>query len=122
MITTRAALVTVIAALLTLGAGSAPPRIGADQATPQNPAPQAAPQPQTGRAHMMTMHEQMMAEMKAGDAKLDALVKDMNAAAGDAKVDALAAVVDELVRQQKAMHDRMGHMHQAMGHGTMMRR
>ncbi len=54
------------------------------------------------------MHEQMMADMKAGDAKLDALVKDMNAATGDAKVDAIAAVVNELVRQQKAMHEPHG--------------
>jgi hypothetical protein len=36
-------------------------------------------------ADMMKMHEQMMAEMKAGDAKLDALIKDMNAATGDAE-------------------------------------
>jgi hypothetical protein len=43
-------------------------------------------------ADMMKMHEQMMAEMKTGDAKLDALVRDMNAAAGDAKVKAMAAV------------------------------
>jgi hypothetical protein len=74
-------------------------------------------------ADMMKMHEQMMAEMKAGDAKFDALVKDMNAAAGDAKVNAMAAVVNELVRQHKAMHERMGQMHQQMmGPGMMMRR
>jgi hypothetical protein len=72
---------------------------------------------------MMKMHEQMMAEMKAGDAKLDALVKDMNDAKGDAKVNAVAAVVNELVRQHKAMHGRMGQMHQQMmgGRGRMMR-
>jgi hypothetical protein len=70
---------------------------------------------------MMKMHEQMMAEMKAAEAKLDALVTDMNAATGDAKVTATAAVVNELVRQHKAMHGRMGHMHQHMmgGHHAM---
>jgi hypothetical protein len=47
---------------------------------------------------MMKLHEQMMAEMKAADSRLDALVKDMNAATGDAKVNAVAAVVTELVR------------------------
>ncbi len=75
-------------------------------------------------AEMMKMHEQMMAEMKASDAKLDALVKDMNAAAGDAKVNAIAAVVNELARQSKAMHAHMGQMHQQMmgGRGTMMKR
>jgi precorrin-3B methylase len=47
----------------------------------------------------------------------------MNVSAGDAKVNAMAAVVNELVRQQKAMHDRMGQMHeQMMGRGMMMRR
>ena len=73
---------------------------------------------------MMKMHEQMMAEMKAAGAKLDALDKDMNSATGDAKVIAMAAVVNELVQQHKAMHGRMGQMHQQMmgGRGGMMRR
>ena len=121
---TRAVLVTAIAGLLTLGAGIAQSGVGAEQTTPQIPAPQGTtPQPQPGMANMMKMHEQMMAEMKAGDAKLDALVKDMNVSAGDAKVNAMAAVVNELVRQQKAMHDRMGQMHQQMmGRGMMMQR
>ena len=69
---------------------------------------------------MMKMHAQMMAEMKAADSRLDALVKDMNAASGDAKVSAVAAVVTELVRQQKSMHERMGQMHQQMMGGGMM--
>ena len=92
--------------------------------TSQNPAPQGTtPQPQPGMAEMMKMHEQMMGEMKVGDAKLDALIKDMNAAVGEAKVNAMASVVNELVRQQKAMHDHMGRMHQQMmGRGMMMRR
>ena len=74
--------------------------------------------------NMMKMHEQMMAEMKAGDAKLDALVKEMNTAPGDAMVNAVAAVVGELVRQHRATHERMGQMHQQMmgGRGRMMRR
>jgi hypothetical protein len=71
---------------------------------------------------MMKMHEQMMAEMKAGDSRLDALVKEMNTASGDAKVNAVAAVVTELVRQQRSMHERMGQMHDQMmgGRGMMM--
>ena len=68
---------------------------------------------------MMKMHEQMMAEMKAADSRLDALVTDMNAATGEAKVNAVAAVVTELVRQQKSMHERMGQMHQQMMMGGM---
>ena len=85
----------------------------AEATQPQQPNTQA----------MMKMHEQMMAEMKAGDAKLDALVKDMNDAKGDAKLNAIAAVVNELVQQHKTMHGRMGQMHQQMmgGRGKMMR-
>ena len=73
---------------------------------------------------MMKMHEQMMADMKAGDAKLDALIKDMNSATGESKVNAIAAVVNELVRQHKSMHGRMGQMHEHMmgGRGMMMKR
>ena len=83
---------------------------------------------QAQRPNMMNMqktHAEMMADMKAGDAKLDALVKEMNAAAGDARADAVAAVVNELVRQHKAMHGRMSQMHEQMmgvARGGMMRK
>ena len=73
---------------------------------------------------MMKMHEQMMAEMKAANAKLDQLVQKMDAATGDAKVNATGDVVRELVAQHKAMHTRMGQMHQQMmsGRGMMMQK
>jgi polyhydroxyalkanoate synthesis regulator phasin len=93
--------------------------LAAARATAQTPPPQT----QSNMQDMMKMHEQMMAEMKAGDAKLDALVKAMNSATGDVKTDAVAAVVDELVRQHKSMHGHMGHMHEhMMGRGMMMHR
>jgi hypothetical protein len=92
--------------------------LAAARATAQTPAPPA----QSNMQDMMKMHEQMMAEMKAGDAKLDALVKAMNSATGDTKTDAIAAAVDELVRQHKSMHGRMGQMHEhMMGRGMMHR-
>jgi hypothetical protein len=78
-----------------------------------------AQQPQSNMPDMMKMHERMMAEMKANDTALDALVAQMNAATGPAKVDAVAAVLNELVRQQKAMHQHMAHMHGMMGRGMM---
>jgi len=116
----RAALVATIAVLVAFGTGNA--RLALEAAQAQNPTPQTKPQPQPTMGDMMKMHEQMMAEMKAADAKLDALVKEMNAA-GDAKINAMAAVVTELVRQQKSMHAHMGQMHeQMMGRGTMMGR
>ncbi len=81
----------------------------------------SAQQSQPGMQGMMKMHEQMMAEMKANRAQLDALTKEMNSASGNAKVDAIAAVVTELVRQQNTMHERMGQMHEQMmsGRGMM---
>jgi hypothetical protein len=81
-------------------------------------------QSQSNMQDMMRMHEQMMAEMKAGEVKLDALVKEMNSATGEAKTSAMAAVVNELVRQHKSMHGRMGQMHEQMmgGRGMMMKR
>ena len=89
--------------------------------TAQAPAPQTAkPAAGAGMGDMMKMHEKMMAEMKAADGRLDALVKTMNAAAGDAKTNAIAAVVSELVAQHKQMHAHMAEMHQMMGGRGMM--
>ena len=83
-----------------------------------------APPPQTNMPDMMKMHQQMMAGMKADDETLGALLKEMNAATGDARINAVAAVVTELARQHKAMHEHMGQMHQQMmgGRGMMMGR
>ena len=53
---------------------------------------------------------QMMGEMKAADAKLDALVQAMNAAKGAEKTDATAALLTALVEQHRAMHSSMAMM------------
>lgn len=63
---------------------------------------------------MMKMHEKMMADMKASQAKLDDLAKKMNSATGDAKVSAMADVLNELLRDRRMMVDHMGSMHQHM--------
>ena len=59
------------------------------------------------REAMMAKHQEMMAEMESMDAKLDSLVAAMNTATGDDKVNAMAAVLEELVGQRKAMHEKM---------------
>jgi hypothetical protein len=59
-------------------------------------------------------HENMMAEMKAMDARLDEKLAAMNAAKGDQKVEAMAAVINELVSQRKAMRENLGGMHHEM--------
>lgn len=79
--------------------------------TPSSPAGQS---PQADMAGMMKRHQQMMADIKAADLRLDELVKDMNVATGEAKIAAIAQVVNELVRQQKTMHEHMGTMDQQM--------
>ena len=58
-------------------------------------------------AHMMADHQKMMADMKASQKKLDDLVAAMNQATGDDKVNKLAAVVTEMVAQQREMCERM---------------
>jgi hypothetical protein len=73
---------------------------------------QTAPPAQPRTSGMMQRHQQMMAEMKAADAKLDELVRAMSAATGDAKVTAMAQVINELARQHQVMHQRMGMMDQ----------
>ena len=120
---TRLTLAAAILVALAILPGVSRSGLAATGTTAQTPPQGAAAQPaQPTMQDMMKMHEQMMAEMKAGDAKLDALVAEMNAATGDAKVTAVAAVASELVRQQKSMHDHMGQMHQQMmgGRGMMM--
>ena len=66
---------------------------------------------------MMADRQQMMADMKAMDQKLDGLVAKMNAAKGTDKVDAVAAAVSELVAQRTQMRTRMMSMQDGMmGH------
>ena len=91
----------------------------AAQAPHDHAAAPASPAGQAAQPGMAGMHQKMMADMKAADEKLAALVATMNTAKGEAKVAALAQVVSELVVQQKAMHEHMGMMEMMMGGGMM---
>ena len=66
------------------------------------PMPGMAPMP-----GMSPMMGPMMAEMKANDARLNDLVSKMNAATRRDKANAVAAVINEIVAQQQAMHQKM---------------
>jgi len=77
--------------------------------------------PPQGMHDMTKMHDAMTAEMKAADARLDALVNDMNTATGEDRIAALTAVVNEVVRQHKGMGARMGEMQQMMGGRAMVK-
>lgn len=63
--------------------------------------------PARGRMAMMADCQKMMAGVAANQQKLDDLVAKMNAATGQLKVDQMAAVLTEIVAQQKAMRAHM---------------
>jgi hypothetical protein len=63
---------------------------------------------------MMAEKEKMMADMKAADQRLDALVATMNTAAGMEKMSATANVVTEMVTQRRTMQDSMMKMQEGM--------
>jgi hypothetical protein len=79
----------------------------------QEPAPRRGP-PYTGDTAamqaMMARHSMMMMTMDSLDRRLDSLAKLMNKSRGDQKVSAMAAVINELVEQRRAVHRRMGEM------------
>jgi cell division protein FtsL len=56
---------------------------------------------------MMPMHAKMMEEQKVQDAEIEKLQAEMNAATGEKRVDAIMAVLNKLVEQRKAMHEKM---------------
>ena len=69
---------------------------------------------------MMAKKQEMQDKLQAMDATLDKLVAEMNAAKGSKEVDALekpmAAVINELVAQRKALRSMMMEMQPAMMH------
>ncbi len=102
-----------IPVLLVSLAGVVP--LWAQQPTPPPPAAQKMEMPgkpgmtdgKMSEESMMAHHKEMMAKMEAADARLDELVKTMNAATGSKKTDAMAAVINELVAQRKQMRKDM---------------
>jgi len=74
------------------------------QAGKAAPTPPAVPVPQAKAPGMKGM------DMVASNAKLDELVKKMNAAQGQVKVDAMAELLTALVQQHQSMHGNMGEM------------
>jgi len=63
---------------------------------------------------MMAEKEKMMADMKAADQQLDALVATMNTASGTDKMAAITAVVSEMATQRRTMRDGMMKMQEGM--------
>lgn len=80
----------------------------------QHPIQKPAPMPMADCQTMVQEHQKMMSDMSAMDEKLDGLVAQMNRAKGSKKVESMAAVLNELVAQRKAMRDDMMKMHSNM--------
>lgn len=109
----RTRILFLISTILLAGAALLP----AQTSTSQQPPPAKGHHMMGGHGKSGDMMEEcqaMMDDMKAMDAKLDALVQAMNAAEGSRKVDATAAVVAELVAQRKAMSAMMESMQPMM--------
>jgi hypothetical protein len=62
----------------------------------------------------MMDHEKMMADMKAADARLEALAQKMKSAQGDQKISAMQDLLTQLVQDQIEMHRHMAMMHDMM--------
>ena len=99
----------ILAGVALLATAPSAQRIGPD--------PSAMP----GMAQMMADAQTMMTEMIASQEKLDELVGKMNSAKGPDKVDRVAEVLTLLVKEHKAMAERMwsthGRMMEAMPKG-----
>ncbi len=117
----------VITTLAIAGTSILTPSMHAQSAA--TPAPSARTDSQDHQAHhpaepaqpakpadtkMRGMQNKMMADMKARDAQIDALVAKMNAATGSAKVEAIAELLTATVQQHKTMRDGMLQMQDGM--------
>ena len=100
-------MIPMAALAITVGLFLAP--AGAQQATPKAPE-HSMPMPSGG----MMDHDKMMSDMKAADARLEALVQTMKSASGNDKVRAIQQLVTELVQNQVDMHRQMSMMHDHM--------
>ena len=118
----RLSLAVALVGLVLLSGSAGVSLAAADaQNPPTSGAVPPAPPKMPDMMNMMKTNEQMLAQMKASDATLDALLKEIDGAKGDARIDALVAAVNELARQYKAERAHMGEMHQMMmmgGHET----
>jgi hypothetical protein len=102
-------------ATLALTAGLFLAPAGAQQVTPKAPE-HTMPMPQSGgmKSGGMMNQDNMMADMKAADARLEALAQTMKSASGDDKVRAMQELMTELVQNQVDMHRQMSMMREQM--------
>ncbi len=105
---------TIAFAVLMLPSQALFAQAAAQQREPSNP----AKPPDGAMRQMMEMHQTMQAEMQAADGQLDALLAEMNGSTGTKKVEAMAALLNRMAQERKAMQHRMAEMHMQMMGGT----
>jgi hypothetical protein len=95
---------------------AASPTVSAPATAPADAAPATA----ASSRHTMKTYEQMMADVAAREARLDSLVKTMDGTTGEAKLQTMAAVIRQMVHDEKEMRAYMHEMHAQMmaGHET----
>ena len=81
----------------------------------QCPAGQECPM-RGDNAAMQARHTAMMKQHEQAAARIQQLQDGMHAATGAAKVDAIAALLDEMLAQQRVMHEMMMGEHPMMMH------
>jgi hypothetical protein len=59
---------------------------------------------------VMQMRQKMLSDMKSADAELGKLAGEMNSAPESKKLDAMAAVINKMVEQRRAMDEKMPEM------------
>jgi hypothetical protein len=107
-------LVLVLAVLATPRFAAAQEQEGQPQGEQACPAGQTCPMPRDHEA-MKERHEAMMQQHQEDAARIQELQDRMHAATGDAKVQAMEALLDEMLAQNRAMHEMMMGMHHPMG-------
>jgi hypothetical protein len=88
------------------------------QAMHQREASNPAKPPEAAMRQMMELHQKMQAEMQQADGQLDALLAEMNGSTGEKKVEAIAALLNRMVQERKAVQHRMAEMHMQMMGGA----
>ena len=106
--------VTIAAGLVLSATGASAQSASPGQATMPACAHCRLAQTLPGAQSMATMNKDMMARMATEDARLEALVADMNMFTGEMKLEAMARVLTLLVERQSMMRKHMMDMHGRM--------
>jgi hypothetical protein len=107
----RIRIVTMAAFLALCPAVASPQPADRGHATGPDPAHSRQAQRSRDMQSMAAMQKDMLGTMAADDARLKALVSDMNMFTGDLKVEAIAKVLTLLVERQSMMRQHMMRMH-----------